>query len=117
MEATRAKSGAGFGQSWRERSHTPTYQVPIVLGAFVALIVGILTYLFDASKAGAIVAATTAVAYSVVFGIVGLIGYAVSKQNVQNGSIVAMLAGLALAVLVATQRGLVDVRILLHGAV
>src|SRR5207245_3146929 len=94
MEATRAKSGAGFGQSWRELSRTPTYQVPIVLGAFVALIVGILTYLFDASKAGAIVAATTAEAYLVVFGIVGLIGYAVSKQNVQNGSIVAMIAGL-----------------------
>src|SRR5256712_12354137 len=103
MESTRAKSGAGFGQSWRELSHTPTYQVPVGLGAFVALITGILTYLFDASKAGAIVAATTAEAYFVIFGIVGLIGYAVSEQNVQKGSILAMIAGLAIAVLVATQ--------------
>src|SRR5437867_3846687 len=107
----------GFGQSWRELSHTPTYQVPIVLGAFVALIVGILTYLFDASKAGAIVAATAAEAYLVVFGIVGLIGYAVSKQNVQNGSIVAMIAGLAIVVLVATQLGLFAGLLLLAGAI
>src|SRR5438128_5682297 len=116
MEATRAKSGTGFGQSWRELSHTPTYQVPIVLGAFVALIVGILTYLFDASQAGAIVAATTAEAYLVVFGIGGLIGCAVSKENVQNGSIVAMIAGLAITVLVATQLGLFAGLLLLAGA-
>jgi len=117
MEATRAKSGSGFGQSWRELSHTPTHQVPIVLGAFVALITGILTYLFDASNAGAIVAATAAEAYLVIFGIVGLIGYAVSKQNVQNGSIVAMIAGLAIVVLVATQLGLFAGLLLLAGAI
>src|SRR3989441_5925915 len=117
MEAPRAKSGSGFGQSWRELSHTPTHQVPIVLGAFVALITGILTYLFDASKAGAIVAATAAEAYLVIFGIVGLIGYAVSKQNVQNGSIVAMIAGLAIVVLVATQLGLFAGLLLLAGAI
>src|SRR5256886_4831532 len=103
MEAPRAKSGSGFGKAWRELWHRPPHEVPIVLGAFVALITGILTYLFDASKAGAIVAATAAEAYLVIFGIVGLIGYAVSKQNVQNGSIVAMIAGLAIVVLVATQ--------------
>src|SRR5947207_11513067 len=89
MEATRTKSGAGFGQSWRELSHTPTYQVPVVLGSIVALLVGILTYVFDASAASKIVAATPNEAYLVLFGIVGMIGYAVSKQNVQNGSIVA----------------------------
>src|SRR5437016_8043751 len=54
MEATRTKSGAGFGQSWRELSHTPTYQVPVVLGSIVALLVGILTYVFDASAASKI---------------------------------------------------------------
>ncbi len=63
MEATRAKSGAGFTQSWRELSHTP------------------------------------------------------SKQNVQNGSIVAMIAGLAITVLVATQLGLFAGLLLLAGAI
>src|SRR5437763_16291881 len=33
MEATRTKSGAGFTQSWRELAHTPTHQVPVLLGA------------------------------------------------------------------------------------
>ena len=53
----------------------------------------------------------------VIFGIVGLIGYAVSKQNVQNGSIVAMIAGLAIVVLVATQLGLFAGLLLLAGAI
>src|SRR2546427_10991587 len=117
MEATRTKSGVGFGQSWRELSHTPTYQVPVVLGSIVALLVGILTYVFDASAASKIVAATPNEAYLVLFGIVGMIGYSVSKQNVQNGSIVAAIAGLALVVLVATQLGLFAGLLLLAGAV
>src|SRR5437867_10624776 len=69
MEATRTKSGAGFTQSWRELAHTPTHQVPVLLGAVVALLVGILTYVFDASKAGAIVAASINQAYLVIFGV------------------------------------------------
>ena len=117
MEATRTRSATGFTQTWRELAHTPTYQVPIVLGSVVALLVGILTYVFDASNAGALVAATIDQAYLVIFGVIGLIGYAVSKQNVQNGSIVAAIAGLALVVLVATQLGLFAGLLLLAGAV
>src|SRR5438876_1099498 len=71
----------------------------------------------DASAASKIVAATPNEAYLVLFGIVGMIGYAVSKQNVQNGSIVAAIAGLALVVLVATQLGLFAGLLLLAGAV
>ncbi|TMA07558.1 MAG: hypothetical protein E6J94_04370 [Methanobacteriota archaeon] len=56
-------------------------------------------------------------AYLVIFGVLGLIGYAVSKQNVQNGSIVAAIAGLAMVVLVATQLGLFAGLLLLAGAV
>src|SRR5439155_960469 len=92
-ERRRRKTGR-FRPSWRELSHTPTYQVPVVLGSIVALLVGILTYVFDASAASKIVAATPNEAYLVVFGILGMIGYSVSKQNVQNGSIVAAIAGL-----------------------
>jgi len=117
MEATRTRSATGFGQSWRELAHTPTYQVPIVLGSIVALLVGILTYVFAAANAGAIVPATPEMAYMVIFGIVGLIAYGVAKQNVQNGSIVAAIAGLALVVLVATQTGLFAGLLLLAGAI
>ena len=117
MEATRTRSATGFAQSWRELAHTPTHQIPVILGSVVALLVGILTYLFDASRASAIVAATPAQAYLVIFGVLGLIGYSVSKQNVQNGSIVAAIAGLAMIVLVATTTGLFAGLLLLAGAV
>ena len=63
MEATRTRSATGFGQSWRELAHTPTYQVPIVLGSIMALLVGILTYLFAAANASAIVPRFDGVAY------------------------------------------------------
>ena len=117
MEATRTRSGTGFGQSWRELAHTPTHQIPIVLGAVVALLVGILTYVFAAVENTAIVAATPEQAYLVIFGIIGLIGYAVSKENVQNGSMVAAVAGLALLVTVGTTMGLFTGLLLLAGAV
>jgi len=117
MEATRTRSATGFGQSWRELAHTPTHQIPIVLGAVVALLVGILTYVFAAVENTAIVAATPEQAYLVIFGIIGLIGYAVSKENVQNGSMVAAVAGLALLVTVGTTMGLFTGLLLLAGAV
>ena len=117
MEATRTRSATGFGQSWRELAHTPTHQIPIVLGAVVALLVGILTYVFAAVENTAIVAATPGQAYLVIFGIIGLIGYAVSKENVQNGSMVAAVAGLALLVTVGTTMGLFTGLLLLAGAV
>lgn len=117
MEATRTRSATGFGQSWRELSHTPTHQIPIVLGAVVALLVGILTYVFEAVANSALVAATPEQAYLVIFGLIGLIGYAVSKENVQNGSLVAAIAGLATLVTVATTMGLFAGLLLLAGAV
>ena len=51
------------------------------------------------------------------FPLVGLIGYAVSRNNVQNGAIVAMIAGLALVVLVSGTAGLLLGLLLLAGAV
>ncbi len=118
METTRTRSAStGFGQSWRDLAHAPTYQVPLVLGGIVALLVGILTYAFDVSKSGEIVAVTAEEAYLVLFGIIGLIGYGVSKQNVQNGSLVAAIAGLVLVALVGGTTGLVTGLLLLFGAI
>ena len=44
-------------------------------------------------------------AYLIIFGLVGLIGYGVSKENVQNGALVAAIAGLALAAFVGGTDG------------
>jgi len=118
MEATQTGSRAeGLTHSWRELTRMPTYLIPVVLAGVLAVIVGVLTYAFDAAKAGALVAVSTDAAFLVVFGIVGLIGYAVSKQNVQNGAIIAMIAGLAMVVLVSGTAGLLLGLLLLAGAV
>ncbi len=118
MEATQTGSRAeGLTHSWREFARMPTYLVPVVLAGVLAVIVGVLTYTFDAAKAGALVAVSTDAMFLVVFGIVGLIGYAVAKQNVQNGALVAMIAGLALVVLVSGTAGLLLGLLMLAGAV
>lgn len=95
MEATRVRSEAGFA-SWRELARTPTHLVPTLVGGALAVIVSVLTYIFAMVADGAIVAVTLEQAYLFVFGVIGLIGYSVAKQNVQNGSIVSAVAGLAL---------------------
>ncbi len=118
MEATQTGTRAeGLTHSWRELTRMPTYLIPVVVAGVLAIIVGVLTYAFDAAKAGALVAVSSDAAFLVVFGIVGLIGYAVSKQNVQNGGIVAMIAGLAMVVLVSGSTGLLLGLLLLAGAV
>ena len=113
--ATDARTG--FASSWRELARMPTFQVPVVLGGFIAALVGIFTYAFDAVKASAIVAVSAEVIYLVIFGIFGLIGHSVSKHNVQNGSLVAAIAGLALVAIAGGTIGLLTGFLLLAGAV
>ncbi len=118
MEATKTESRAeGVTRAWRELGRMPTYLVPVVLAGLLAVIVGVLTYAFDAAKAGALVAVSTNAMFLVVFGIVGLIGYAVTKQNVQNGALVSMIAALALVVLVSGTAGILLGLLMLAGAV
>ncbi len=118
MEATKTESRAeGVTHAWRELGRMPTYLVPVVLAGVLAVIVGVLTYAFDAAKAGALVAVSTNAMFLVVFGIVGLIGYAVTKQNVQNGALVSMIAALALVVLVSGTAGILLGLLMLAGAV
>ena len=118
METTQAGPHAtGLTHSWRELSRMPTYLVPVVVAGALAVLIGVLTYGFDAAKAGALVAVSPEAAFLVVFGIVGLIGYAVSKRNLQNGAIVSIIAGLALVVLVSGATGLLLGLLLLAGAV
>ncbi len=117
MEATQTGSTAtGLTHSWRELTRMPTYLVPEVVAGILAVLVGVLTYAFDVAKAGALVAVQPAEAFLVLFGIVGLIGYGVSKQNVQNGAIVAMISGLAMVVLVSGTAGLLLGLLLLAGS-
>ncbi len=118
MEATQSGSTAtGVRRSWSELARMPTYSIPIVVGGILAILVGLLTYAFDAARAGAAVPITPEAGYLVLFGIVGLIGYAVSRQNVQNGALVALIAGIATVALVSSVAGLVLGLLILAGAV
>ena len=116
MAATGTKYAGRFAQVG-ELARMPTWQVPMALGGFMAALVGVLTYAFDAAKASQIVAASPNVIYLIVFGLIGLIGYAVSKHNVQNGSLVAAIAGLAIIAIVGGTTGLLTGLLLLVVAV
>ena len=115
--ATDTRTSTGFASSWRELARMPTYRVPIVLGGFLAALLGVLTYAFEIVKASAIVALTAEMVYLILFGVFGLIGYSVSKHSVQNGSLVAAIAGLALVAIAGGTIGLLTGFLLLAGAV
>ncbi|HEV8593933.1 MAG TPA: hypothetical protein VGR51_00170 [Thermoplasmata archaeon] len=114
--ATETRS-VGFAQTWKGLARMPTYHVPMALGGFLAAFVGLLTYAFDAANGAPVAAATAGVIYTIIFGLTGLIGYAVSKENVQNGSLVAAIAGLALVAIVGGTTGLFAGLLLLVGAI
>ena len=116
MAATGTKYASGFARVG-DLARMPTWQVPMALGGFLAALVGVLTYAFDAAKASAVVAASAEVIYLIIFGVVGLIAYSVSKHNVQNGSLVAAIAGLAIIAIVGGTTGLFTGLLLLVGAV
>ncbi len=118
MAATETRSmSERFASPWRDLARAPTYQVPLVLGGFIAALAGIVTYALDIANAGQIVAVSAGVIYLIIFGAMGLIGYSVSKNHAQNGSTVAAIAGIALATMVGTQLGLFTGLLLLAGAV
>jgi len=116
MAATGTKYASGIARVG-DLARMPTWQVPMALGGFLAALVGVLTYAFDAAKASAVVAASAEVIYLIIFGVVGLIAYSVSKHNVQNGSLVAAIAGLAIIAIVGGTTGLFTGLLLLVGAV
>lgn len=93
-----------------------TWQVPMALGGFLAALVGVLTYAFDVAN-GAGFAAASEVIYLIIFGVVGLLGFFVSKEHVQNGSLVAAIAGLALIAIAGGATGLFAGLLLLAGAI
>ena len=95
----------------------PTWQVPMVLGGFLAALAGVLTYAFNVAAQGATAAATAGVIYTIIFGAIGLLAYATSKTHVQNGSLMGAIAGIALVAIVGGTTGLFAGLLLLAGAI
>lgn len=116
MATTQMRSSASrIASSWRELERMKTYQVPIALGGAVAVLAGVVTYGLAVATRAELVPSATAM-FLVVFGIMALIGYMVSKAHVRNGAIVAGVAGLALLLLASGVAGLLTGLLVIAGA-
>ncbi len=102
------------GFTLRGLANMPTWQLPIVFGGLLATLTGVVTYVLGAG-AGA-TAATTGVIYTIIFGLVGLVAYTVSRAHAQNGALMAAIAGLAMLTIAGTT-GLFAGLLLLAGAI
>lgn len=116
MASTATRPASGVTSAWRQLGRMQTYQVPIVLGGLLAALSGVVTYGLAIAKRVALVVPSTEPIFLVFLGTLGLIAYAVTKQNVRNGVIVAGLAGAGLIVL-GGDMGLFTGLIVLAGAI
>mgnify|MGYP001764034799 CR=1 FL=1 len=107
----------GVTSSWRELGRMRAHQVPMVLGGVVAVLAGLVTFAQNLVKDGANATLPIGAIYLVAFGVLGLIAYAISKENLKNGAVVAAIAGLALLLLGGGAAGLLTGLLLVVGAV
>ncbi len=104
-------------KSWRALERMEAYQVPIVLGSAIAVLAGILTYVVRLATGAPSAEVPLGAIYLVVFGLLGLVGYGVTRKSVRNGIVVAGVAGLALLILASGAAGFLTGIVVLVGAV
>jgi hypothetical protein len=102
--------------SWRELGRMHASQVLVVLGSAVAVFAGIVLYIVRAVSEGSPAVVSTGALWLFVFGLLGLVGYAVSRASMRNGAIVAGVAGLALLILAGGAAGFLTGLVVLLGA-
>ncbi len=102
--------------AWRTLEKMEPYQVPIVLGSAIAVLAGVLTYAVRVLTEGVATAVPLAAIYLVVFGLLGLVGYAVARKSLRNGVVVSGVAGLALLILGGGAAGFLAGLVVLVGA-
>lgn len=100
--------------SLRELHKMHPYQILIVFGGAIAILVGIVEYSIGLLHTAWI--ASVSEVFLVVFGALALIGYVVSRAHGRNGSIVAGIGGLCLLVLAGGSAGLLTGILVLIGA-
>ncbi len=103
--------------TWRALEKMEPYQVPIVLGSAIAVLAGILTYAVRVLTEPSATTVPLAAIYLVVFGLLGLVGYAVTRKSLRNGVVVSGVAGLALLILASGAAGFLTGLVVLVGAV
>lgn len=121
MKALMESSTAGavskrVTDSWRELGRMHASQILVVLGSAVAVLAGIVVYLVRAVSEGSLAVVSFEALWLFVFGLLGLVGYAVSRASLRNGAIVAGIAGLALLIMAGGSAGLLTGIVVLLGA-
>ncbi|HII40328.1 MAG TPA: hypothetical protein HA326_03825 [Thermoplasmata archaeon] len=102
--------------SWRELGRMHASQVLVVLGSAIAVFAGIVVYLARAVSEGSPAVVSFGALWLFVFGLLGLLGYVVSRASLRNGAIVSGVAGLALLLLAGDVAGLLTGIVVLLGA-
>ncbi len=102
--------------SWRELGRMHASQILVVLGSAVAVLAGIVVYIARAVIEGSPAIVSFEALWLFVFGLLGLVGYAVSRVSLRNGAIVAGVAGLALLILAGGSAGFLTGLVVLLGA-
>ncbi len=116
MASETGTASARVSKSWRALERMEAYQVPIVLGSAIAVLAGILTYVMRVVTESPAAAVPLGAIYLVVFGLLGLVGYGVTRKSVRNGVVVAGVAGLALLILASGAAGFLTGIVVLVGA-
>ena len=102
--------------SWRELGRMHASQILMALGSGLAVLAGIVVYIARAAMEGTPVVASSEAIWLVVFGLMGFLGYVVSRASQRNGAIVAGIAALGLLILADGAAGFLTGLVVLVGA-
>ncbi len=102
--------------SWRELGHMHASQVLMALGSGLAVFASLVVYLVRAVSEGTPAVLSAEAIWLFVFGVLGLVGYLISRASARNGAIVAGIAALGLIILADGPAGFLTGLIVLVGA-
>lgn len=102
--------------SWRELGHMHASQVLMALGSGLAIFASVVVYLVRAVSEGTPAVVSSEAIWMFVFGLLGLVGYLISRTSARNGAIVAGIAALGLIFLADGPAGFLTGLIVLVGA-
>ncbi len=102
--------------SWRELGRMHASQVLVALGSGLAVFASVVVYLVRAAGAGSLAVVSSEAIWLFVFGLLGLVGYVISRKSMRNGAIVAGITALGLLILADGPAGFLTGLVVLVGA-
>ena len=103
--------------SWRELGRMHASQVLLALGSGLAVLASVVVYLVRAVGEGTPLVASSEAIWLFVFGLLGLVGYVMTRKTARNGAVVAGIAALGLLILADGPAGFLTGLVVLVGAV